>query len=157
MIVVARKRKDFNMKLEDYIYVVPNGKNRDRMELEGKSLDYLRLKSNLPLPSTKLNGIDDRDEGYQWLLRGDRDCDLLGVRVTRTKCAYDDWRKHNFTLYVLYKKGTWERLEVRTVYAKGNMSGPTGLNSFDDMESVLDEFSDIIMHLLDVYQVAVIK
>ena len=157
MIVVARKRKDFNMKLEDYVYVVPNGKVRDRMELEGSSLDYLRLKANLPLPSTKLNGIDARNEGYQWLLRGDRDCDLLGVRVTRTKCDYDDWRKHNFTLYVLYKRSTWEILEVRTAYGKGNMSGPTGLDAFDDMESVLDEFSDIITHLLDVYQVAIIK
>tara|TARA_B100001175_G_C19345530_1_gene559637 strand:+ start:315 stop:683 length:369 start_codon:yes stop_codon:yes gene_type:complete len=121
-------------------------------------LGYLRSQANLPYPTTKLNGISNGSEGQQWLLRGDRECDLVGIRVYRSRAESGNWKKHHLTLHVLYKKGTWERLESRTAFAIGNNSnGDLEPNGWKQFEDVLDEYADIIMHLLDVYQVAVIK
>tara|TARA_B100000214_G_C23842178_1_gene569353 strand:- start:21 stop:467 length:447 start_codon:yes stop_codon:yes gene_type:complete len=146
-------------RLEDYIELVPKySDNRSGYKLAGEMLGYLRSQANLPYPTTKLNGISSQSEGQQWLLRGDRDCDLVGIRVYRNLAESGNWKKHHINLYVLYKKGTWERLESRTAYAIGNNSnGEVEHNGWKPFEDVLDEYADIIMHLLDVYQVAVIK
>tara|TARA_Y100000591_G_scaffold328937_1_gene356490 strand:- start:1010 stop:1441 length:432 start_codon:yes stop_codon:yes gene_type:complete len=141
-------------RLEDYVKVINH--NRGRYYLGGSALDYLRNQANLPYPTTKLNGVDDWEEGQQWLLRGDQHCDLVGIRVYRYPME-SDYRQNRFTIWVLYKKGTWERLEQREGKAKGNGYGQVELNGWQPLEDILNEFADIIMHLLDVYQVAVIK
>ena len=144
------------MKLDNHIKIVKEGNaHNTRYYLGGESLAYLRKKANLPYPTTKLNGVCEWDEGQQWLLRGDGNCDLVGIRVRRE--TRESYIKHTFILSVLYKKGKWERLEVRTTETKGNMRGELKPNGWQPLEDVLDEFADIIMHLLDVYQVAVIK
>lgn len=162
MIVVA-ERKDINMvkqvSLADFVHIERKYKdNRNGYKLEGEMLGYLRSQANLPYPTTKLNGISTDNEGQQWLLRGDRDCDLVGIRVYRSLAESGNWKKHHINLYVLYKKGTWERLESRTARANGETHrGTLHPNGWKPLEEVLDEYADIIMHLLDVYQVAVIK
>ena len=144
-------------RLEDYVAIEPKYTgNRSGYKLVGEMLGYLRSQANLPYPTTKLNGISSGSEGQQWLLRGDRDCDLVGIRVYRTLAESGNWKKHHIKLFVLYKKGIWERLESRTAYAEGE-GGVVEHNGWKQFEEVLDEFADLIMHLFDVYQVAVIK
>ena len=145
-------------KLDNHVRgVVKKARGVNVFTLEGEMLGYLRSQANLPYPTTKLSGVQVGNEGQQWLLRGDNDCDLVGIRVSRQRQDYD-WVEHSFSLSVLYKRKTWEVLERRTAHIRGeNIKLHIGSDGWKSIEGVLDEFADIILHLLDVYQVAVIK
>lgn len=140
--------------------VTKHWKNTREFVIEGEMLGYLRHQASLPYPTTKLNGISKGNEGQQWLLRGDASCDLVAIKVTRNRkdCSYS---KHSFSLYVLYKKGTWEHLMCRDAHVHGQhqhlLTHGVGVDGWKSIEDVLDEFADIITHLFDVYGVAVIK